>query len=229
VSLLTSSATTIMLRVVSVTRRKPSAVSAETHARVLEGAAKAFGELGYANVRVEDILAAADISRPTFYKLYASKEQVFEALSARHHREILKLVQSAAEEQQGGVARLFAIVDVFLRWRATLGPLGRVLDVEARTPGSSIADHRKGLMKRLGALAAKWLREEGRPAVDPVLVQSLIAATENVADALLGAGDADERTLLRAKQVALRIVAAALAGPEDIVPPAPPPPPARRH
>jgi AcrR family transcriptional regulator len=212
----------------STAAREPrSVVSAETQARILDGAEQAFGELGYAKVRVEDILQAAGVSRPTFYKVYPSKEQVFEALSARHHHDIRQRIQRAAEAQPGAVARLAAVVDTFLRWRASLGPLGRALDVEARTPGSGIAHHRKHTLKLMVELAQGWLIAEGRPPVDPVLLLALIAAMESVADSLLLANKISEAAIGRANWVALRIVAAALANAADPLP-AIPPPPARK-
>jgi len=204
-----------------------TAVSAETHARILNGAEQAFGGLGYAKVRVEDILQAAGVSRPTFYKVYTSKEQVFEALSTRHHREIRLRIQQAAETEAEPPMRLLAVVETFLRWRASLGTLGRALDVEARTPGSSIAHHRKQTLKVMTELSAGWLKQEGRPAVDPVLLLALIAALESVADALLSGSKVSEAALQRAKLVGFRIVAAALAGSGDPVPPIPRPPTGR--
>jgi AcrR family transcriptional regulator len=206
---------------VAEVKPKRTAASALTEARILEGAALAFGELGYARVRVEDILVAAGLSRPTFYKVFASKEQVFEALSARHHREIRRRIRAAAESQTSAILRLDAVVDTFLRWRATLGPMGRVLDVEARTPGSAIAHHRKHTLKVMTEHAAGWLAEDGRGTVDPVVLLALVAAMESVADSLLLGSHVGDEALARAKHAALRILGGTLAGPHDAVPPLP--------
>src|SRR4051794_32033833 len=67
--------------------------------RILEGAARAFGTLGYAAVRVEDILLETGISRPTFYKTFGTKEEVFQALSERHHREIRELIRQVPQQR----------------------------------------------------------------------------------------------------------------------------------
>lgn len=205
------------------TVKTTSRVSAEAKARILEGAAHAFGELGYANVRVEDIIEAADVSRPTFYKVYASKEDVFLALSERHHREIRRRIQEAVAAAPEAPAQLAAMIDAFLRWRSGLGPVGRVLDLEARTPGTSVAPHRKATLRAMTKLAADRMTASGRPAVDPVMITALISALESVADALLLTG-ADERSLQRASHIGLRIAGAALARDGDPVPSIPPPP-----
>ena len=201
--------------------RKRSSVSAETRERILAGAAQAFGRLGYAKVRVEDILLAARVSRPTFYKVYRTKDEVFRALSERHHREIRKRIERAIDGAPDPIAQLDAVIDAFLRWRAGLGAVGRVLDLEARTPGTSIARHRQATLRAMTQLTAERMKAAGRPTTDAVLITALIAAMESVADSLLIAQEVDEATLARAKQNALRIVAGALAGPGDPVPPLP--------
>ncbi len=193
-------------------------------ARILEGAAEAFGRLGFASVRVEDIIAAARVSRPTFYKVYTSKDDVFEALSERHHREIRRRIQEAVAAQSEPATQLAAMIDAFLRWRAGLGPVGRVLDLEARTPGTSIAHHRKATLRAMVQLSAERMRAVGREPADPVMTSALIAALESVADSLLLTPGVDEAILARANHIAIRIVGAALAQPDDVLPPMPHPP-----
>jgi AcrR family transcriptional regulator len=192
----------------------------------MDGAAKAFGKLGYSNVRVEDIIEAAGVSRPTFYKVHASKDDVFQALSERHHREVRRRIREAVAGAGGDPpVELAAMIDAFLRWRAGLGPVGRVLDLEARTPGTSVAHHRAATLRAMIRLSAERLRAAARPPIDPVLITALISAMESVADALLLNPNVDEQTLARANHVALRIVGAALATPGDPVPEIPGPPP----
>jgi AcrR family transcriptional regulator len=199
-------------------------VTAATRERILAGAAKAFGELGYAKVRVEDILLAADVSRPTFYKVYRTKDDVFEALSDRHHREIRERIERAVTDVSDPVEQITGMVDAFLRWRAGLGSVGRVLDLEARTPGSRLARHRRATLRAVARLSEEQLKAAGRTPVDPVLIQALIAAMESVADSLLVDGRPSEAVVDRARQNALRIVAAVMAAPGDPVPPLPQPP-----
>lgn len=196
-------------------------VTAATRERILVGAAKAFGDLGYAKVRVEDILLAAEVSRPTFYKVYRTKDDVFEALSDRHHGEIRERIERAAKETSDPIEQITGMVDAFLLWRAGLGAVGRVLDLEARTPGSRLARHRRATLRAVARLSQDQLRAAGREPVDPVLVQALIAAMESVADSLLVDGGPSVAALERARRNSLRIVAAVMAAPGDPVPPLP--------
>lgn len=212
-------------------RSKPSStpsVSADTRERILTGAARAFGKLGYAATRVEDVLEAAEISRPTFYKAFESKDDVFEELSARHHREIRERVIRSLEGAADPLTQLESVVDTFMRWRAELGPIGRVLDQEGRTPGTRLARHRRETLDAMSAWGAERLRAAGRGDADPILYHGLIAAMESVADSLLAKHPVREAAIERAKRISLRIIGGALASPGDAVPPLPAPP-ASRH
>ena len=201
-----------------------TAVSEETRRRILDGAARAFGKLGYAATRVEDILAAAEISRPTFYKAFASKGDVFDELSARHHRDIRERIMRSLNGALDPFEQLERVVDTYVRWRAELGRIGRVLDQEARLPGTRLARHRRETLDAMSAWSAERLRGAGRGEADPLLYQALIAAMESVGDALLSRSPVPRGTIDRAKRLALRIVAGTLAGPGDELPPIPPPP-----
>jgi TetR/AcrR family transcriptional regulator len=199
-------------------------VSDDTRERILAGAARAFGNLGYAAARVEDVLTEAEISRPTFYKAFDGKDDVFEELSVRHHREIRERVMRSLEGVTEPARQVENVVDTFMRWRAELGPIGRVLDQEARTPGTRLARHRRDTLDAMSTWGAERLRAAGRGDVDPVLYHGLIAAMESIADALLVKPKAREASIERATRIALRIVAGALAAPGDPVPEIPAPP-----
>ncbi|MFT3925674.1 MAG: TetR/AcrR family transcriptional regulator [Myxococcales bacterium] len=193
--------------------------------RILEAASRAFGRLGYAAVRVEDILLEAEISRPTFYKAFRTKEGVFQALSERHHLEIRERIRAVSLESLEPLQMLARMVDTFLTWRAGLGPVGRVLDVEARTPGSCIAGDRKKTLQEMTSLLNQQLTASGRRAVDPTFLVALIAALESLADSLLsGKKRIDSAAMNRARAIALRLVSGALANPGEALPPLPEPP-----
>ncbi len=208
-------------------RRKVSrrpAVGKEVRERILAGATEAFGKLGHAGTRVEDILEASGVSRPTFYKAFDSKDAVFEELSDRHHRDIRERIVQSLVGVTDPRAQLEATTEAFLGWRAELGPMGRALDVEARIPGSSIAHHRSRTLDDMTSLMAEHMRALGRGEADPVLYRALIASMEAVADALLSKPPVSAAALERAKQNALRILIGALAAPGDDLPPLPAPP-----
>lgn len=189
--------------------------------RILAGAALAFGRLGYARTRVEDVLEATGISRPTFYKVFASKDDVFEQLSARHHADIERRVEAAYAEGKTPTERVLFTLQAYLRWRVALGPLGRALDLEARTPGSRLAAQREKTLEALVELGQRGLRAAGRPQADPIVFRALIAAAEQVADLLLSGPSPGEAELTRALAVVARVHGATLGQAGDAIPPLP--------
>jgi AcrR family transcriptional regulator len=178
--------------------------------RILRGAASAFGRLGYASARVEDIVRESGISRPTFYKLFESKDDVFLALSERHHRTIRERLSEAFASGSEPLAQIDRALESFLRWRAELGPVGRVLDLEARSPGTLLVDQRRRTLAHVLGLVQQGLKRAGRAPVDPALLRALIAATENIADELFDGDRVPESVLQRAKAIALRLHLGAL-------------------
>lgn len=198
-------------------------VADDTRERIVAGAARAFGKLGYAETRVEDILHAADVSRPTFYKAFDGKDDVFRLLSKRHHQEIKERLVRSLEGAGGPLAQVESIIRAFMQWRAELGPLGRVLDQEARAPGSRIQRHREELIDALTELSGGLLAAAGRGHVDPVLFRGLVGALETIADQLLLHRPVREDAIARATGIGLLIVAGALGQSEGVLPTIPQP------
>ncbi len=180
------------------------------HERILRGAAAAFGRLGYAATRVEDIVLETGISRPTFYKVFSDKDGAFAALLELHHRTIRERLAQAYESSAVPKTQLERAIESFLRWRAELGPVGRALDLEARSPNTQFANERKRMLEFVLELNQKGLACAGLSAVDPVLLRALVAGAENVADELFAKSPVSERTLQRAKEVVMRLQAGVL-------------------
>lgn len=181
--------------------------------RVLRGAASAFGRLVYADTRVEDIVADASVSRPTFYKFWTSKDDVLEALSELHHRTIRERLAQSMDSSDDPLVQLERSIESFLRWRAELGPVGRVLDLEARAPATRLSDHRKQMLDYVVAQIQRGASTAGGEPAEPVLVRALIAAAEQVADELAAEPKQSERALQNAKEIILRVYLGALAQP----------------
>ena len=164
-------------------RARPGAGSVRD--RILEGASEAFGANGYAATRVEDVLRAAGVSRPTFYKSFDSKDDVFEALSERHHRVIMERLAGASVACDEPFERLERSTEVFFRWRIELGPVGRVLDAEARSPGPRLAQHRRVVVEALIEAVSASFVQAGQCAPERELLLALIAGVERLADLLV--------------------------------------------
>ncbi|HKE98558.1 MAG TPA: TetR/AcrR family transcriptional regulator [Actinomycetes bacterium] len=74
----------------------------ETRSKLLAAARRAFGELGYVNARVEDIVSRAGVGHGTFYAYFPNKRAALAALMREHAVSLLKL---AAEPWGSGDVR----------------------------------------------------------------------------------------------------------------------------
>src|SRR5690349_21321671 len=67
--------------------------------RILRGALEVFGTKGLTSTSVQDLVGAAAVSRETFYRFFASKEDCFRAL----HDEVLGWLEEEARDAAAAV------------------------------------------------------------------------------------------------------------------------------
>jgi AcrR family transcriptional regulator len=99
------------------TTRKRLPVS-ERRALIVEAAGRLFGEHGYDVTRLDDVAAAAGVTKPVLYRHFDSKQALYLALLERHRDDLgtfagLLPVQGTAEE------RIRAVLDVWLDYVQT--------------------------------------------------------------------------------------------------------------
>jgi AcrR family transcriptional regulator len=117
----------------------PSA--AETRAKLLAAARRAFAELGYGKARVEDIVSRAGVGHGTFYAYFPNKRAALAALIDENAATLVELagrpwgvgdVRASLRSVLSGLADLYdADADLIALWtEASMGDpeLGRVLD-----------------------------------------------------------------------------------------------------
>lgn len=80
--------------------------SARTETRILEAALGVFAELGPDAPKIDDFVAAAGISRGTFYNHFESVELLLEATSEWTTRETIRAIEGALAGLEGPLMRL---------------------------------------------------------------------------------------------------------------------------
>jgi AcrR family transcriptional regulator len=96
----------------------PAADGSNARERILEAAYDLFSTRGIRRVGTEDLIERADVSRATFYRQFASKQDLVLAfLQRREHRWTREFVEAEAR-RRGATPReqLLAIFDVFDEW-----------------------------------------------------------------------------------------------------------------
>lgn len=196
-------------------RTEREAPVAGSRLRILEGAMQAFGERGYTETRVEDIIRAAGISRPTFYKFFANRDEVFDAIAESQAFTVIQAMKGAIAIAGDPLEKLDRSLDAYLRWRATIGPVGNVLVAEAMRPGSSAGQQRQAIVDAV----TTWFAEEAREVLgedaDPLVYTGVVAALERVSAHLDRSTRVSEREILRCKHVMLQIVLGTLSWGRD--------------
>lgn len=188
--------------------RPPGSFSARS--QIVFGAAEAFGEKGYGDTSVEDILRAADVSRRTFYRFFRNKEQVFEALFEVASMIFLQSIRQAAAVAETPLAKVASCIDVYLRFPSSAGPIFRVLHLEATRPGSKVGPQRAAVIEALiGIFDQEVAVAQGRR-VDPLVFRGLIAALESITLHVITDTTGSEADLLRARRAMLAILVSTL-------------------
>jgi AcrR family transcriptional regulator len=188
--------------------------------RILRAAMNVFGKLGYADTRVEDIIGEAGISRPTFYRYFTSKEDVFDAVDEVVSMSFLQTWTSAVSSVDDPVQKLEKGIDAYLQWLYATGPVASTSRRHSTHPQLHIAKRREeGLHMIVDVFRKQTLKALGEE-YDPWLFSMLQAATEQAGELLiregLRPGDAN-----RAKQSMMRILRATLSEGDMPLPPIP--------
>jgi AcrR family transcriptional regulator len=121
---------------ITTRRRLPVA---ERRALIVEAAGRLFGEHGYEATRLDDVAAAAGVTKPIVYRHFDSKRDLYLALLDRHRDDLAGFV--AAMPPEGTAAeRLRAVLDGWLdyveahayAWKMLFRDTGGGAEVAAR-------------------------------------------------------------------------------------------------
>jgi AcrR family transcriptional regulator len=86
---------------------------AERRALIVEAAGRLFGERGYERTRLDDIAAAAGVTKPIVYRHFDSKRDLYLALLDRHRDDLPGFIDSMPA-QGTAEERLRAVLDTWL-------------------------------------------------------------------------------------------------------------------
>lgn len=189
----------------------PASTSSTLRMRVLDGAGEAFGALGFAETRVEDILKASGVSRPSFYKFFRNKEDAFNALAESTTFSLVQMVRGAVTQATGPVEKLERGVDTYLRWRVSTGAFGRVLEAEARNPSTFASRQREAVLQSIMALFESEVTTGKQIGLDSLTYMGLVAALEAIGNSLIVQANASEEDIERRKNIMMRILLGALS------------------
>ena len=159
----------------AATQKRPPA-----RERILIGAEQAFRKLGLGAARVEDILAAAGVSRRTFYELFSNKDEVAEALLAHSVAILVGAARSRTEGLRSQRARMAGALDVYFELWQRHGRVIRDLFAESMRPGSRLAVARRQAIDAVVQFVCADVEASRKRAIDPIVVEHLLLGVEGV-------------------------------------------------
>lgn len=166
--------------------------------RVLEGAREAFGRLGYEQTRVEDILEAASVSRPTFYRIFSSKQEAYEELDRIAVAYLQRAMEQSDPRNEAKRDLLGLVIASYFEWR-----IGLRLPFDGDTPNHEPP----GLMHARRTLLL------GHGAVDSsraMLISSLLSAVDVLASSWASAESMSAEAIHERRLMATELVVRAL-------------------
>ena len=90
--------------------RPPNRADSATRQHLMQAALKCFARCGYAAASVQDIVDAAQVSKPALYYHFGDKAHLFQALMDHVHDERYRLMQAAAERGRSAAEKLQAML-----------------------------------------------------------------------------------------------------------------------
>jgi AcrR family transcriptional regulator len=167
-------------------------VKAIQRERLIAAMTRAVAEVGYNALTVEDVLARAGTSRPTFYEQFEGKEDcflaAFDASAAQLWARIDTVVSNAGgnwrERLRSGIAEL-------LRFVEDEPAAARALIVEARASSADSLRRRDELLDRFAACIDAVVREDLDEPPSAVAAAGVVGGIESVLYARLQKADAE--------------------------------------
>jgi AcrR family transcriptional regulator len=190
-------------------RHKLSAetVRASQRERLLRAMLESVAERGYAATTVPQVVAAARVSRNSFYELFEDKTDCFLALLDQAADEMLESLFALAAEPDWLTA-LRRGVRVYLRWWQDQPALSRAYFVELPVAGARAMDQRERAFARFEAMFAELARRaraeqpELSP-VSPLALRLLVVGITELVGGEVRAGRVGELVRLERELLAL--------------------------
>jgi AcrR family transcriptional regulator len=185
--------------------------------RLLAAATEAVAEKGYVATSVADILRHAGVSRTTFYRMFADKQDCFLAALQVNADTVAALMEDElaavqADPTQDQLARLDRVLGTYLELLHAAPALARVFLVDVYAAGpEAIAQRRRTLDRFVDIVAETYRGSHGPLGTDPeqrLAAEVLVGAVSSMVTNAVGADDVEALPALRVPlmQLAERIL-----------------------
>lgn len=164
--------------------------------RLLDGLAQALRERSYTELTIADIVAAAHVSRRTFYEHFEGKEACLLALCERLSTEVLVLIAQGYDPLGDWVEQLHQVTTAYLQSLQAQPALVKSLYLELMAIGPTGL----AMRRRIGQRFAQFLimqvelskaREPGKRSLSPALATAVVGGINELILQAIEEGRAD--------------------------------------
>jgi AcrR family transcriptional regulator len=142
-------------------------VSAVQRERLLAAMLRATAELGYRAVSVQEVLARAGVSRPTFYEHFENKEACFLAAFGHASTRLRERIETASLDGENWRERLRLGLEELLHFASQEPDAAMTLIVDARAACPEALKRRDELLDHFSSCLDSMVRADAEPANAP--------------------------------------------------------------
>lgn len=146
--------------------------------RILQAVRQVFARGGYHEISVEQVIAEAGVSRPTFYRYFHSVDEAVELLVSQVNQDLIQRIMAALASETEPAAKVEAAVLAWRSWGEDLGEFLRPFFGELHDPHSPVGRQRQLTIGVVSALIAEAVVLLGRARPSALRIAVFIDATE---------------------------------------------------
>lgn len=136
---------------------------------ILRQGAHLFGRVGYASTRLDDVAAAAGVTKPMIYRHFGSKKDLYLSILDRHEQDLPTFIERKSPAGDGQAGLVATILDGWLDYVAEHADTWLVI-FRDRTGDPEIEQARRDLSEQATQVLAAFLRSSA-PDLDEAMVE----------------------------------------------------------
>lgn len=146
--------------------------------RILQATRQVFARAGYHELSVEQVIAEAGVSRPTFYRYFHSVDEAVELLVSQVNQDLIQRIMAALNSESEPAAKVEAAVLAWRGWGEDMGEFLRPFFGELHDPRSPVGRQRQLTIGLVSAQIAEAVVLLGRVRPSPLRVAVFIDGME---------------------------------------------------
>lgn len=146
--------------------------------RILQATRQVFARAGYHDISVEQVIAEAGVSRPTFYRYFHSVDEAVELLVSQVNQDLIQRIMAALSSEAEPAAKVEAAVLAWRGWGEDMGEFLRPFFGELHDPRSPVGRQRQLTIGLVSAQIAEAVVLLGRVRPSPLRVAVFIDGME---------------------------------------------------